>query len=78
MGDLLLLGKLCDNGELPYPLWALVRKQTEAKLGGKTWISLKAEEGLIPMTQVWDTLRNTFKNSLPALWGEILRLDLKD
>lgn len=44
MGEFPLLGKLCDNGELPYPLWALVRKQIGANLNGRTWMNLEATE----------------------------------
>jgi hypothetical protein len=33
MGELLLLGRLFDNGEFSYPLWASVKKQTEAIKG---------------------------------------------
>lgn len=40
-------------GELPYPLWALVRKQIGAKLNGRTWMNLEeTEEELSPMTHV--------------------------
>lgn len=36
MGGLLLLGRLCDNGEVPYPLWA----DEEADRGYTEWKDL--------------------------------------
>lgn len=60
MGEFLLLGKLCDNGELPYPLWALVRKQIGANLNGRTWMNLEeTEENLSPMTYVWSVYKQS-------------------
>lgn len=60
MGEFPLLGKLCDNGELSYPLWALVRKQIGAKLSGRTWMNLEeTEEELSPMIHVWGTFTNS-------------------